>query len=160
MGFFKNLFNKTELEPTSNKDGRDFSSFNNFGQIGDIFSYHRYSNIPLTIQSALAVHRIIEHRKSDAINNRSIYHSLRYVDLTDRDLSHFEKFDNEIRNSLFCVASMNKNGFIREKAIRYILEKPSKTTFSFILFRLSDWVPSIREVTKCIFSYIWSQTPL
>lgn len=39
---------------------------------------------------------------------------------------------------------MNSDGYVREEALTFLIKSPTQKTFPFILFRLADWVPSIR----------------
>ena len=43
---------------------------------------------------------------------------------------------------------MNSDGYVREEALLFLINSPTQGTFPFILFRLSDWVPAIRQIAE------------
>lgn len=50
------------------------------------------------------------------------------------------------------IASSNWNGFIREKALKLILEyKLGSSILPFVIYRLGDWVKEVRQIAKSIY---------
>ena len=49
---------------------------------------------------------------------------------------------------LLIIASMNKNGFIREQAIKRFNKYQNPKAIQYVLFRLGDWVKPVRETAK------------
>ncbi|MGL4675652.1 MAG: hypothetical protein ACRCXK_12405 [Wohlfahrtiimonas sp.] len=48
----------------------------------------------------------------------------------------------------YCFASFNRNGFVREFALKYLLVNISTQNISFILARLNDYVEEIRKIAS------------
>ncbi|THU38145.1 hypothetical protein FAM09_15795 [Niastella caeni] len=48
-------------------------------------------------------------------------------------------------SQLLRIASVNKSGFVREKAVREIIKTRDIESLKFILFRLGDWVEPVRH---------------
>lgn len=46
---------------------------------------------------------------------------------------------------LLAIASLNRNGYVREKALSYLVETKSEFAIPYIVYRLADWVPIIRN---------------
>lgn len=145
MGIFKYIFEKSNLEPP-NSYRPDFESMSELGQISKIFEYIFNANPEISQDCGKTIHRLLN--SQTAFKNKSLYHSLRYVFLKKKDLHKFYKFETGVQNSLFCVASMNSDGYVREEALKFLNKSASENTFPFILFRLSDWVPGIRKIAE------------
>lgn len=146
MGFFSKIFNKPEEQPNTIGQIPDFNSYYELNQISSIFEWVLNPNRLISEQCAKTVHRILASKT--AHKNKELYHSFRYIDIRTKDLDKIKKFEKEISAGLFCVASMNSDGYVREKALKALLLHPSQMSFPFILFRLADWVPSIRRVAE------------
>lgn len=48
----------------------------------------------------------------------------------------------------YCFASFNRNGFVRELALKQLLQKITPQNIPFILARLNDYVEEIRKIAK------------
>lgn len=120
----------------------DFDSINNFGQIPRIFEWVFNEDITVATKCAGAIDRQLN--KEVSFQNKTLYLSFRYVHLKKDHLKVFNKFEEKLKLSLLCIASMNSNGYVREEALNGLLANPNQFTFPFILFRLSDWVSAIR----------------
>ncbi|MBW8242179.1 hypothetical protein K1F50_05165 [Muricauda oceani] len=145
MGILKDIFGKPRTQKFSN-DRPYFESLLQLGQISSIFEWI-FNPDPKTSQDcAVAIHRLLT--SQTAFKNKSLYHSLRHIYLKKKDLLKFCDFETDVQNSLFCVASMNGDGYVREEALTFLINSPTQKTFPFILFRLADWVPTIRQTAE------------
>jgi HEAT repeat protein len=142
MGIFKDIFGKSRTRTFSNKYRPDFESMTELGQISTIFEWIFNEDSEIAKDCAKTIHRLLT--SQTAFKNKSLYNSLRYIHLKKKDLIRFCDFETDIQNSLFCVATMNSDGYVREEALTFLIEAPTQSTFPFILFRLADWVPTIR----------------
>ncbi|MGJ8660620.1 MAG: hypothetical protein ACSHXL_01150 [Bacteroidota bacterium] len=146
MGIFKDIFGKSRTQTLSNEYRPDFESMTELGQISSIFEWTFNPDPKIAKDCSKTIHRLLT--SQTAFKNKSLYHSLRYIHVKKKDLVRFYDFETEIQNSLFCVASMNSNGYIREEALSFLIITPTQKTFPFILFRLADWVPTIRQTAE------------
>ncbi|WP_196890037.1 HEAT repeat domain-containing protein [Aureivirga sp. CE67] len=151
MEFLKNLFykkkSKTNSIITSSEESLpDLESMTEIRQISSVFSWVFNQNKETATKSAEAIHRIFT--SQTLIRNSDFYNSVKDIYLRNENLSKFLDFESEIQNSLYCITSMNRNGYIREEALRNLIKNPTKSTLPFLLFRLSDWVPYIRDLAK------------
>jgi len=49
---------------------------------------------------------------------------------------------------LYGLASLNHNGYVREKALGHLKNYPAHEVLPYILIRLNDWVPQVRRQAK------------
>lgn len=78
---------------------------------------------------------------------KEYYDTLKYCDISKSDIDVFSKtFSHEDCITLYSIASLNKNGYIREKAIRKLAESKSEKVIPFIVYRLADWVQAVRQI--------------
>jgi len=143
MRIFKDIFGKSRTQKFSNQYRPDFKSMTELGQISSIFEWTFNPDSKIAEDCSKTIHRLMT--SQTAFKNKSLYHSLKYIDLKKKDLARFSDFEIEIQNSLFCIASMNSDGYIREEALTFLINSPTQKTIPFILFRLADWVPTIRQ---------------
>lgn len=66
------------------------------------------------------------------------------VELNDVKL-FLRAFDEETAVLLLAMASLNYNGYVREKAVATLGQLKNKAGLKFILLRLGDWVPAVRK---------------
>lgn len=75
---------------------------------------------------------------------------MKHCPITKNDIAYFEtEFDKENFSILMKVSSLNRNGYVREKAIGKLGELQTENVLPFIIFRLADWVPNVRKAAKC-----------
>lgn len=128
------------------------------GQISGIFEWVFNPDSKISKECAKTIHRLLT--TQTAFKNKFLYNSLKYIHLKNKDFVKFLAFEEDVQNSLFCVASMNSDGYIREEALTFLIKTPTQSTFPFILFRLADWVPRIRQkVEREIRHLIQKQKP-
>jgi len=90
---------------------------------------------------------------------KSYYDTLKHCDIETSDLDTYNQvFTSEECLILFSIASMNSNGYVREEAIKCLTNSNSEKAIPFIVYRLADWVPSVRKTAlKCIENFIKSK---
>lgn len=74
---------------------------------------------------------------------------LRSIHLNMNQIGVLFKFQNA--DILLAIASLNENGFVREAVLDHCLHKNLELPLSFLLVRINDHVPVIREKAKILF---------
>lgn len=75
-----------------------------------------------------------------------LYDRLKYIDISLSDIDYYNTlFASETYVHLLAIASMNRSGFVREKAIRELGKLQNRNGIKFILLRLGDWVAAVRK---------------
>ena len=164
MGFLNKLFGKskkTKLESNKvNKSSNetDFNSFTELSQVSTVFKWVFSDNKTIALEATKTIERLLNSKST--FNNIELNNSLKRIILNKSDLLKFDRFNNSLKQGLLCVASMNRNGYVREEALKQLSENYFTQNFSFILFRLGDWVPSIRnQAEKIIQEMIYKVNP-
>jgi HEAT repeat protein len=49
---------------------------------------------------------------------------------------------------VFALASLNRNGHVREKAVRELVAFRDGRAIPFLLYRMADWVPEVRDLAR------------
>ena len=81
----------------------------------------------------------------------AFYNSLKFIDFEIQDLQYFKTtFSPAIYLDLLFIASLNKSGYIREKAIKEIVSTQNPEAIRFIIFRLADWVTNVRSAAETV----------
>ncbi|HWJ29769.1 MAG TPA: HEAT repeat domain-containing protein, partial [Flavisolibacter sp.] len=82
--------------------------------------------------------------------------TLKSLPIKTNDLDFYRiDFEEEIYVQLLCIASLNSNGYVREKAVRELGRMKNVVGLKFILFRLGDWVTQVRKAaTEAIDLYL------
>lgn len=83
------------------------------------------------------------------------YNTLRSCYLSTDDLDFYAKsFSKEQVNILLAIASMNGNGYVREKAVKRLATVNEAFAIPFILYRLADWAKAVHlAAAKAIQNY-------
>lgn len=89
-------------------------------------------------------------RKVQGKQWNSVYDQIKYTKVKLELLDNLLKFPTEISIHLLGIASLNSNGYVREKALKLIFEIKSTSSVPYILLRLNDWVLSVRELAEYI----------
>ena len=79
-----------------------------------------------------------------------LYRQFRYLHFDLWHLDDFMRFPEDEAICLLSLASMNSNGFVREKALRYLSNFQKPQIIPFVMFRLVDWVPDVSSVAHRI----------
>lgn len=74
--------------------------------------------------------------------------TIRWLSINKSDIQEFDRLPKEERTALLCFATLNRNGYVREAALEKLDQIKDQRILPFILFRLADWVPLIREMAK------------
>lgn len=85
--------------------------------------------------------------------NQLMQEKLRNAYIKPADILKFGEYNEEFKSIkvcsvLYAVASVNRDGFVREPALYQLIASNHKNFFSFILLRLNDWVGSISIKAK------------
>jgi len=77
---------------------------------------------------------------------KSYYNALRHCDISKDDIDIYEKnFPGEQLVILLAIASLNSNGYVREKAVKKLAETNNEKAIPFIIYRLADWVMPVMQ---------------
>jgi len=80
---------------------------------------------------------------------KAFYDVLKSCQITNQDLVFYKSnFETDKYVLLMKISSLNRSGYIREKALRELGRLKKKDILPFIIFRLADWVPNVRQVAK------------
>lgn len=80
---------------------------------------------------------------------KAYYESLKHCPIKIGDIDYFDdQFNKEQFKLLMKISSLNRNGYVREKAVRKLGEMQTENVLPFIIFRLADWVPNVRNAAK------------
>ncbi|MEJ1237319.1 hypothetical protein WBG78_04260 [Chryseolinea sp. T2] len=125
----------------------DFDAIQDLGQIASKFDWVFHADIGIATKCARAIHRLFSEQSSfeqSSFETKPLYKDLRNIYLKKSQLEKFDRFEEVLKLTLLSIASMNSDGYVRQEALNRLLINPKQSTFRFILFRLSDWVPAIR----------------
>lgn len=153
MNIFRNIFKKRSESGFANQIQQkqyvpNFDNMTEFGDINSIFEYVFHSDMNIAQKAAETVHRLFNNIKT--FRNKELYENFKYIKINKSDIKNFEQFSKEIKVSLLCVATLNKNGYSREKALNKLTGIKDEKAFPFVLFRLADWVQPIRKKAENI----------
>lgn len=154
MRIFRNIFRKKKAcgQISQSKPGfyaPDFDKYDEFGQIVLIFDYVLNPDFAIADKAAKTIHRLFN--TVFDLKNKQLYETFSYLRINKSDIQRFDRFELELKVTLLCIASMNRNGYSREIALDKMAEIKTKKTIPFILFRLADWVTPIRKKAETIF---------
>jgi HEAT repeat protein len=77
---------------------------------------------------------------------KGYYNALRHCDLSKSDLELYQSiFTQEQAIQLLSIASLNRNGYIREEAVKQLSLSGNEKAVPFIVYRLADWVQAVRQ---------------
>jgi HEAT repeat protein len=78
---------------------------------------------------------------------KDYYETLKHCEILQSDLEAYERvFKKDQFIMLFAIASLNGNGYVREKAVNKLSYSNSEIAIPFIVYRLADWVPAVRQI--------------
>lgn len=74
------------------------------------------------------------------------YNSLKNCDISKSDIDFFAgEFEQDQCLDLLLIASLNRNGHVREKAVYKLTSTNNDKVLQFIIYRLADWVPIVQH---------------
>jgi HEAT repeat protein len=77
---------------------------------------------------------------------KAYYDILKHCDISQSDIEFYGRtFSNEDCITLYSIATLNSNGYIREYAIKQLSDTRSEKAIPFIVYRLADWVQAVRQ---------------
>ncbi|MDQ7096670.1 hypothetical protein REC12_24040 [Desulfosporosinus sp. PR] len=79
-----------------------------------------------------------------------IYDQVKYTRIDEKSLVSLLEFETDISVHLLGIASLNSNGYVREKALKLMSGVKSPSAVPYILLRLNDWVVSVRNLAEHI----------
>jgi hypothetical protein len=121
----------------------DFEKYNEFGQIVPLFEFVMNSDDKIAFKAAEVIHHLFIQKT--VFESKQLYDTFNYLRIDKSDIAKFERFPEQVKLTLLCIASVNGNGYSREEALVRLAESKDIRVFPFILFRLADWVKPIRE---------------
>ncbi|MBP2654478.1 MAG: hypothetical protein H6Q73_2047 [Firmicutes bacterium] len=77
----------------------------------------------------------------------NIYDELKYFRVDKDELTLFLRYPEEISVHLLGIATLNANGYIREKALSMMSGIQTSEAIPYVLLRLGDWVERIRKIS-------------
>lgn len=109
------------------------------------FNSLKDTNETLRNSTAETIAALLE--KADSQN--VFYAMLKYLDFKQRDFDYYKNtFSTDLYLPILITASLNLNGYVREKAVRELAEIKRPEAIRFILFRLGDWVENVRRAAQ------------
>lgn len=80
-------------------------------------------------------------------SKKGYYNALKYCKISQSDIKFYKNnFSKEQYVELLVISSLNENGYVREKAVSKLANIESPRAIQFLIYRLADWVPQIRQV--------------
>lgn len=118
---------------------------------GDSFMIHQllgFLNHDNNLIKAKATETVLYFfKRLHSINDYSGH--LRYLPIHVADLKFYiTEFDKDIAAQLLGIASFNRDGHVRERAVRNLADLKNEYALKFILLRLGDWVSQVRKAAK------------
>jgi hypothetical protein len=130
----------------SNKKEVNFSKLFSLYDINYCLGWIHSENKCLRNNAISTIKRIFNiHRKK---NINYFQNNTKNVFIRRSDLRLYLQFESEFSLILFCVASVNSNGYIREEALNYLIKKMNAVSFPFVFYRLNDWVPEVKLIAE------------
>lgn len=102
------------------------------------------NNFELGLLAAEIITNVMEKITQSQWNN--VYDSLKYLKIDKDKLTVFLKYPKRLAIHMIGIATLNSNGYVREKALRILSGDMKPDAIPYVLLRLSDWVEPIREI--------------
>ena len=146
MSFLKDFLNRFSDTLALDANPPNFAAMRDVGQIAQLFPWIQSFDSDTSSDAANTIYRLLKEEiyQKDKAN----FHDLRFIDLKVNDLARFKKFGPTTQDSLYCIASVNANGYVREKAILHLTQVRREVPFLFLLYRLADWVPRVQQLAE------------
>ena len=116
-----------------------------------IFQYIFSFNRKLSLHAADTVHILMQKVKPSQWTQ--LYPSFQNLKIYKHQLSFLSQFADSVAVDLLGIASLNGDGYIREAAIERLYTLTSPRKFAYILLRLGDWVPQVRQTAMSAISH-------
>ena len=128
------------------------------GKLQDVLIFFKAlkdSNENVRNSTAKTITALLE--KADSQN--VFYAMLKYLDFRQKDFDYYKNaFSTDLYLTILIVASLNLDGYVREKAVRELAEIKRPEAIRFLLFRLGDWVENVsRAAQKAVSEYFQTE---
>lgn len=137
MSLLSNIFGSKENELP------DFSGYTNTNQITHIFGYLSSSDQFLAKKAASKINDIFRNDKE--FSKKEVYNMFKYLQIKVSDFKKFKTFPPEEAETIYCLASLNHSGYVRQKAIEMLEQSPTPFSFKYVIYRCGDWVQNVRK---------------
>jgi hypothetical protein len=140
-----NIVEKLQCFNTIQKNGTPATIYS-------LFKFLRSDNTLIQEKSAETIVHLFDRLKSQ----NEYTDSLKNLNISKSDLDFYRgNFEENIYLKLLGIASLNCNGYVREKAVNELARLKNIDGLKFILLRLSDWVLPVRNsALKAITSFL------
>lgn len=110
-----------------------------------LFEFLKDKNNIIRIRTAETIIHLFKRLKSQT----ELYECLKHISINITDIASYKvEFAPDIYLRLLAIASLNKNGFVRENALKELATLQNEEAIEYILLRLSDWVIQVREIAQ------------
>lgn len=81
------------------------------------------------------------------IDSKQVYiDTLRHCEISESDIDFYEaNFPKDQYVELLAISSLNRSGYVREKAVKKLSQIDSSRAIQFLIYRLADWVLPVRQ---------------
>lgn len=77
---------------------------------------------------------------------QGFYNTLKHCPISIEDINYYNQtFSSQECFTLYSISTLNKSGFVREKALNYLVQTNNEKAIPFIVYRLADWVQAVRQ---------------
>lgn len=128
---------------------KSISALGNPFTVPSIFQFVFSWNKELSHETALTIHELMS--KVKPAQWTQLYPSFQYIDVFKMQLRFLCQFPDSLAVDLMGIASLNGNGHVRQEAIRELQKTISPRKIPYIMLRLGDWVPQVRERAESAF---------
>ena len=136
----KSWFNK-------NREIEALQAISEIGTPFTVYSIFRYvfsSNKKFSHQAAKTIQSLMQKVKPSQWTQ--LYSSFSYIDIyKTKQVDVLSQFPDSMAVELLGVASLNASGYIRQDAIKALKKCKSSRKIPYLLLRLADWVPQVRD---------------
>jgi HEAT repeat protein len=83
----------------------------------------------------------------DKLKSRNqLYESLKYLSIGTSDVDYFAAgFQVDISVKLLALCTLNRNGYIRQRAVKALAKTEHQNAIRFLILRIGDWVKNVDE---------------
>lgn len=79
-------------------------------------------------------------------SKKGYYNALKYCKISQSDIKFYKSnFSKEQYVELLAISSLNESGYLREKAVSKLANIESPRAIQFLIYRIADWVPQVRQ---------------
>jgi len=110
--------------------------------IHNLIPFLKDSNIEIKNETCKVVAQLFKKIET----KKGYYDTLKHCDISKSDIDYYQQtFSNEHFLTLLAIASLNRSGYVREKAVKKLAETNNEKAIPFIVYRLADWVQPVRQ---------------